>query len=299
MELRVLRYFLTVVQEGNITRAAEVLHITQPTLSRQLTHLEERLGVQLLERGKRHVELTDNGILFYQRAVEIITLADKVEREFAEEQGGVGGTIAIGCTESTAVAMLPNLLKEFSSRYPKVQYDFYNGYGDDIKEKMDKGLVDVALLIEPVEISKYDFIRLSGRDQWGVLIPKSDPLAERVSIHLSDILHCPLIIPKRINIQNEMASWFDEDFNNLHIFSTYNILSNAALLVSQGLGYAICLEGAAHIKEISTLCFIPLEPCRWSGSVLVWRRKQVFNTATSLFIQFMKMMVRLESTKEV
>lgn len=292
MELRVLRYFLTVAQEGNITKAAEQLHVTQPTLSRQLIQLEEELGVQLLERGKRHAELTDNGVLFQQRAAEIIALADKAQREFVEQQGSVGGVVAFGCAETSQASVLVNMLSQFANKYPRVRYDLYNGYGNDIKEKMDKGLLDVALLIEPVESSKYDFIRLPGRERWGVLLPDHDELADKTAISLNDISACPLIMPKRSGIRNEIAGWFEQDYDRLNILATYNILSNATRLVSEGLGYAICLEGAVQLKADSHIRFIPLVPDRYAGSVLAWRKKQVFSPATSLFIQFMKMVIR-------
>lgn len=224
MELRILRYFLAVVREGNITKAAEILHITQPTLSRQLKELEEELGTNLFIRGKREIKLTDEGLLLDQRAKEIIELADKTERQFMEHKNLIGGVVSIGCVESRATLFLPELLEKFSIKYPQVQYDLYNGYADDIKEKIDKGLIDIGLLLEPVEISKYDFIRLPQKERWGVLMKKSDSLAKKESITLEDISVFPLIIPKRAIVQNEIANWFDGDFDKLHIFATYNLL---------------------------------------------------------------------------
>lgn len=294
MELRILRYFLAVVREGNITKAAEILHITQPTLSRQLKELEEELGTNLFIRGKREIKLTDEGLLLDQRAKEIIELADKTERQFMEHKNLIGGVISIGCVESRATLFLPELLEKFSIKYPQVQYDLYNGYADDIKEKIDKGLIDLGLLLEPVEISKYDFIRLPQKERWGVLMQKSDPLAQKESITLKDISVFPLIIPKRAIVQNEIANWFDGDFDKLHIFATYNLLFNAILLVEKGLGYAVCLQGALSIRDNSATCFVPFTPERTTKSVLIWKKNYIFSSASSLFIQTAKMLFKYD-----
>ncbi len=287
-----MRYFLTVAHEGNITRAADMLHITQPTLSRQLMQLEDELGVQLLERGKRQVVLTEDGVLFQQRASEVIALVEKMEQEFARQRDSIAGTVYIGSAETTSAVILPDLLKQFFARYPQVQYDLYSGYGDDVKEKMDKGLIDIALLIEPVETSKYNFIRMPQTERWGVLVPEGDPAMEREFLSLDDLMEKPLILPRRSGIQSEVAGWFDEGYKRLHIYATYNLLSNAALLVRQGLGYALCIQGAARKAE--GVRFIPLEPVKESRSVLVWRKNQMFSGATSLFLQFVKMIVMQE-----
>ena len=294
MELRILRYFLAVVREGNITKAAEILHITQPTLSRQLKELEEELGTNLFIRGKREIKLTDEGLLLDQRAKEIIELADKTERQFIEHKNLIGGVISIGCVESRATLFLPELLEKFSKKYPQVQYDLYNGYADDIKEKIDKGLIDIGLLLEPVEIWKYDFIRLPHNERWGVLMQKSDPLAQKESITLKDISMFPLIIPKRAIVQNEIANWFDGDFNKLHIFATYNLIFNAILLVEKGLGYAVCIQGALSIRDNSTTCFIPLTPEHTTKSVLIWKKNYIFSSASSLFIETAKMLFKYD-----
>lgn len=294
MELRVLRYFLTVAQEGNITKSAESLHMTQPTLSRQLMQLEEELGVTLFERGKRQVVLTDDGVLFHQRAKEVISLVDKIVQEFAEQKDSVGGTVFIGSVESTSAFIIPEMLRQFSERYPMVQYDIYSGYADDIKEKLDKGLLDIGILVEPVETSKYDYVRLPQKEHWGILVRQDDPISERSYITLSEIKDKQLIVPKRTAIRSELSNWFGVDYEELHVYATYNLLSNASLLVEHGLGYAVCLHGAFFSREDTNTRFIPFEPARESGSVLVWRKNQIFSVATSLFIQAAKAMVRPE-----
>lgn len=294
MELRVLRYFLTVVREGNITKAADILHISQPTLSRQLMELEEKLGTNLFVRGKRQIKLTDEGVLFDQRAREIIELADKTEREFMEQKNIIGGVISIGYGESMAALNLPEMIKAFSIKYPQVQYYLYSAYADDIKEKIDKGLIDIGLLQEPVEISKYDFIRLPQEEIWGVLMKKTDPLAQKESVTLKDIATFPLIISRRRIVQNEIANWFDDDYNKLHIFATYNLISNATVLVEKGLGYVVCIQGAVSIGEDSAICFVPFALKRTSRSVFIWKKNYIFSQVASLFIQDAKMLFKYE-----
>lgn len=205
MDVRVLRYFLTVAKVGNITNAAEILHITQPTLSRQLMDLEEELGTSLFTRGKRQITLTDSGLLFQQRAKEIVSLLEKTERDLAEQKDLVGGVVSIGCVESTVSRALPELLEEFSNRHPKVQYELYSADGDDIREKLDRGNIDIGILLEPIEAAKYDYIRLPYQEQWGILMRRDDPLAQKTSIGIQDILTLPLILPRRTIVQNEIA----------------------------------------------------------------------------------------------
>jgi DNA-binding transcriptional LysR family regulator len=288
MDIRILRYFLTVAREGNITKAAEILNITQPTLSRQLMDLEEELKTNLFIRGKRQITLTDSGILFQQRVREIISLLDKTERDLAEHNNLVGGVVSIGCVESIASKMLPDVLEEFSTRHPLVQYELYSADGDDIREKLDRGNIDIGILLEPIEAAKYDYIHLPFQEKWGILMRREDPLAQKHSISIQDIIELPLITPRREIVQNEIASWLGVESDRLHIFASHNLLTNASLLVERGLGYAISVSGAYTIRENDSTCFIPFSPERTTGHVLAWKKNRVFNTATSLFIQFIK-----------
>lgn len=288
MELRVLRYFLTVAQEGNITKAAEILHITQPTLSRQLAQLEEELGIRLFIRGKKQITLTEEGFLLQMRAQEIVGLVDKTESEFTNCQAKVGGIVSIGCVESIGTLILPELLSSFARNYPNVKFDIYNGYGDDIKDKIDKGLVDIGFVLEPIETSKYSFIRLNQREVWGVLMRRDDILASKKFISLEDIKTFSLIIPRRSAVKNEIENWFSEVTDEINIFATYNLLSNVTLLVEKGLGYAVCLQGALSLRDNTETCFVPLIPERSTQSVLIWKKNYIFNSATSLFINMAK-----------
>jgi len=288
MDIRVLRYFLTVAKEGNITKAAEVLHVTQPTLSRQLMELEEEMGVRLFNRGKRQITLTDSGILFQQRIKEIILLLDKTERDLSEKDDLVSGVVSIGCGETIASAMLPEIIANFSAQYPIVQYELYSADGDDIREKLDRGDIDIGILLEPIEAAKYDYIRLPYQEVWGILMRWDDPLAERDSVSVEDILDLPLIPPRRTIMQSEIANWFGVEIERLNIIASHNLLTNASLLVERGLGYAICVCGAYTIRSNDRTIFVPFAPERTTGHVLAWKKNRVFTTATSLFIDLIK-----------
>lgn len=285
MELRTLRYFLAAAQEENITKAADILHVTQPTLSRQMMDLERELGVTLMLRGKNGLTLTDDGIFFRQRAQEIVELADRLEKSFVERQNNISGMVVIGASETVGSQTLARLIKEFSRKYPAVQFTLYNETVDNIKDRLDKGLVDIGLLLEPVDVTKFDYVRLSQQDIWGLLVRDDHPLTEKESLTADDVAPYPLILPLRDNIRVEILHWLGRDEKELTIPLFYTLLSNAALMVAEGLGCAFCMDGALAIRSDPRLRFIPLEPRRVTHSVLVWKKNKIFSPATSLFIQ--------------
>lgn len=272
-------------KEGNITRAADILHITQPTLSRQLKDMEDELGVSLFIRGNQQITLTDAGVLFQQRADELVTLLEKTQRDLADQRNLVGGTVSIGCVESAASQMLPEVLAAFAHEHPMVRYDLYSANGDDIKEKLDRGEIDLGLLLEPVEAAKYDYIRLSIRDVWGIDIGRDHPIAEQGFVSSEEVCELPLILPRREIVQEQIASWLGVEKSQLHIFAVHNLLTNATLLAEAGLGYPVCVEGAYTIRKTKNVCFVPMVPERTTGHVLAWKKNRIFTTATSLFIQ--------------
>lgn len=288
MDLRLLEYFLAVAKAGNITKAAEQLHVTQPTISRQLTELEDAMGAQLLVRGKRQVTLTDAGVLFQQRAEEMVSLMEKTTRDIAQQDDLVGGTVSVGCVESCVSRLLPQVLKAFSARYPSVGYELYSADGDDIREKLDRGELDFGILVEPVETAKYDTIRLPYRDIWGLLMRKDDPLAQRPSVGKDEVLSLPLIPPRREIVQDTIAGWFGVERSQLNIFASHNLLNNAALLVEAGLGYAICVGGSFEIRGGENLCFVPFSPERATGHVLAWKKNRIFHSAASRFRDYIQ-----------
>lgn len=285
VELRTLRYFLAAAQEGNITRAADILHITQPTLSRQIMELERELGTTLMLRGKNGLTLTDDGLFFRQRAGEIVELADRLEQNFTERKSDVSGLIAIGASESVGSRLFARLIKRFSDKYPLIQFHLYNEMADNIRDRLEKGLVDVGLLLEPVDTSRYDFVRLSQKETWGILMRDDHPLAERKTITPDEIAEYPLILPLRERVRNEILNWMRKEEKDLTIPLSYTLLSNAALMVEAGLGCAFCLDGALAIHSSPHLSFVPISPEHTTRSVLVWKKNQMFSPATALFIQ--------------
>ena len=282
-ELRVLKYFLTVAQEENISHAADILHVTQPTLSRQLADLEYELGVKLFRRGNRRITLTESGLLLRRRAEEVLTLIDKIEQEVREPSGPVDGTVSIGSAEAAATEVLPPLLQDFSEKYPQVRYELFTGNADIIKERIDKGLLDIGLLTEPVELSRYEFLRLKERDRWGIITYEHSPLAEKSEVTIDDLKGLPLMLPRRAEVQKNLAHWFGEQADNLQVFATYNLIGNATQLVSQCLCHAFALECA--VTRYNSICFRPLAPDLITSSVLVWKRHQPSSEAVRRFIQ--------------
>lgn len=290
MELRTLRYFLTVAEEENITHAADILHITQPTLSRQMMDLEKELGTTLMIRGKSGLTLTGDGLFLKQRTEEIIELADRLEQAFAERNTYVSGVISIGATEAVGSRLFARLIREFSNKYPQIKFKLYNEMADYIKDSIDKGLIDVGLLLEPIDTAKYDFVRLSQKETWGVLMRDDHPLAGNTSITPEDIAEYPLILPLRERPRREIIDWMKREEKDLNIPVSYTLLSNAALLVEEGMGCAFCLDGALAIRRSPHLRFIPIYPEHTTRSILMWKKNHLFSPATSLFIQEINML---------
>lgn len=288
MEIRVLKYFLTVVREEGINRAAEVLHITQPTLSRQLSGLEEEIGVKLFERGARKITLTREGMLLRRRAEEILSLVQKTEEELTEQEDLVDGKIVIGSGELAAVWILPDLIGAFSEKYPLVTFDLFTANADLVKEQMEKGLVDMGILLEPIDMEKFDFIRLHQKERWVVLMRPGDPLAEKEAVSAKDLEGRPLSLPRRTNIQNELASWFGDSFSKLRVLFTNNFTTNAAVMVQSGLTYAMAVEGSLPFWDKEKIISRPLYPELSASSVLAWRKRQMFSPAVTRFIDHVK-----------
>ena len=272
MEIRVLRYFLAVAREGTIVGAAKFLHVTQPTLSRQLQDLEEELGQQLFLR---------------KRAEEILEIVNRTEGDFNAMGENIGGSVHIGGGESKAMRLIAETIGELRKEYPDIRYNLYSGNAEDVVERLDKGILDFGILIQPVDISKYDSVALPVRDVWGIVMRKDSPLAEKKSVTLRDLQNLPLIC-SRINIRqstvkNAYAEWFGRSFEKLNIVATYNLIYNAALMVESGIGYALALDGLIDAVGNRALCFCPLEPRLESGLNIVWEKYQVFSKAAELF----------------
>lgn len=292
MELRVLRYFLTVAREGSMTAAAEFLHVTQPTLSRQLKDLEQELGKKLFIRSSHSIILTDEGMLLRKRAEEIIDMVDKLETEFSSMEETISGDVFIGGGETDAMRQIAGVVKDLHLRYPNIRYHLYSGNEDDVTERLDKGLLDFGILIQPADLSKYNYFNIPGKDVWGVVMRKDSPLAFKDSIQAVDLLNVPLICSRQAMKQtfskNEFADWFGEDFDKLNVVTTYNLAYNAAIMVDEGIGYAITLDKIVNTSSDSNLCFRSLEPRLESGLNIVWKKHQVFSTAADMFLKEIK-----------
>lgn len=288
MEIRVLRYFLTVVREGGINRAAEVLHITQPTLSRQLSQLEEEAGVKLFHRGARKITLTNEGILLRRRAEEILSLVDRTEKELTRQEELVEGRIVIGCGELAAVQTLSEIIESFHEKYPLVSYDIFTANADLVKEQMEKGLIDIGLLLEPIDMEKFDFIRMTGKERWGVLMCPDDPLANKEAVSAKDLENLPLILPRRSNVQNELSNWLGDSFQSTKVLFTSNLSTNGAIMVQKGLAYSIVIEGSVPFWDKEKIAYRPLYPELIANSALAWKKQQPFGLAAERFIEFVK-----------
>ena len=285
MELRVLRYFLAVAREENITKAAALLHVTQPTLSRQLMQLEEELGVKLFRRGKYRIILTDDGMLLRRRAQEIVDLADKTEREFQRQEGELIGEVAIGAGETNSMTALSQHIASFRREHPLVQFSVYSATADDIQDRLEKGLLDLGLLAEPVDIGRYAFLRMPMRDQWGVWVRRDDPLAQRETAAPEDLVGIPLLLSRREQVRRELAGWFGDCYERLEVAGTFNLILNAANMVRNGVGAAL----GFYIGNVSDeLRFIPLSPPLETGTVLVWRKDQAFSPASEAFLHHVR-----------
>lgn len=288
MDIRVLQYFLAVAREESITRAAETLHMTQPPLSRQLKDLEEEVGKQLLIRGSKKVTLTEDGMLLRKRAEEIIALMEKTKSELSSSDENISGEIYMGSGETEAVSTIAKVAKNLQKEHPLIRYNIYSGDAEHIVERLDKGLIDFGLLVEPFDNSKYDFIQLPVKDTWGVLMRKDSPLAEKDNICAEDLWDKPLIISRQTAISNEMIAWLRKDVSQLNIVATYDLLYNASRFVKMGFGYAITLDKLINTSGDSNLCFRPLYPISEAGLCIVWKKYQVFSRAAEQFIQKLK-----------
>lgn len=286
MEIRVLKYFLMVAREENITKAAALLHLTQPTLSRQLMQLEEELGTKLFHRSKHRILLTDDGMLLKRRAQEIVALAEKTELEFSSHQEAeLTGEISIGCGETQNMTFLSQHMAAFRSQHPLVRFNIYSANADDIKDRIEKGLLDMGLMLEPVDMGKYEFLRMPWQEQWGALVRKDSNLCGKSAVTPEDLAGVPLILSRRESVQNELSNWFGEQYEHLDIAATYNLVLNAVNMVKNGVGAALCFHWMGVYGDLQ---FLPFSPALETGAVLVWKKNQIFPPVVSNFIRFIK-----------
>lgn len=288
MEFRVLQYFLAIAREETISGAAEYLHITQPTLSRQMKELEDTLQKQLFIRGNRKIILTKDGMLLRHRAEEIVSLVEKTESEIMTSNTTISGDIYIGAGETEGMRLIAKVIKKCQQKYPAIKFHLFSGNAQGVADRIEKGLLDFGILIEPANISKYDFIKLPTTDIWGVLMRKDSPLAKLSKITMNDLKDLPLLCSNQEMVKNEISGWMNSNFDTLNIVTTYNLIYNASLLVEEGNGYALTLDRLINTSGDSPLCFRPLEPKIEVGLTLVWKKYQIFSSSASYFLEVLK-----------
>lgn len=274
MEIRLLRYFWAVAQEGNISRAARILNITQPTLSRQIKELEERIGAPLFHREKNQLSLTKDGYFLKDRAEEILTLDDKLEQVFsAKRREQLGGTISIGCVEADNSDTVAMLLEELIGDYPQIKFNLVTGTSDDISDRLEKGILDLAVLIEPVALKEVETLVLPREEKWGFLVSKELFIANQATIQPADIKGLPILCSGRPEVQRLLAEWSNSAFDQLNIVGHYNLIFNVLPLVEHKVGAALAIEGAVADRKLEESVFIPLEPSVKTHCVLVWKKR--------------------------
>lgn len=283
MELRVLQYFLAVAREQSISGAAEILHLSQPTLSRQIKNMEKELGKQLLIRGNRRITLTEEGMILCKRAEEIMELVKKTESEITLSDESIAGDIYIGAGESNSVGYIAKVANALRREYPLVHFHIESGDAQTVYEQLDKGLIDFGLLFGNIDLTKYNSISLPTKDNWGVLMPKDSELAKRDVITPNDLIKEPLIVSRQGITRGELQNWFKLPEEKLNVVATYNLLYNASLLVEEGVGYALCLDKIINTSNCN-LCFKPLYPKLEVSMSIVWKKHQVFSKASNKFL---------------
>lgn len=283
MEIRVLQYFLAVAREQSISGAAEFLHLSQPTLSRQLKDMEEELGKQLFIRGNRRIMLTEEGVILRKRAEEIVDLVHKTEREIMVSDETIAGDIYIGAGETDGVRLIAQIAQNLQKDYPGIHFHISSADAIDVTERLDKGLLDFGILIGTVDETKYECIKLPAIDTWGVLMRRDSPLANKETITPADLLDKPLMVSRQA-LKREIGDWLKQGMGSFHIVSTYNLVYNASLMVDEGMGYALCFDKIINTTG-TNLCFKPLSPKLTVGMQIAWKKYQVFSRASQKFLE--------------
>lgn len=275
MEIRVLRYFLAIAREENMTRAAKYLHVTQPTLSKQIKQLEEEIGKKLFIRSNYSIKLTDEGLLLRKRAEDILSMVDKTIEEFQALDDITGGDIYIGAAESESFSYFATVAKDLQLQYPNVKFHLYSGNTEVIAERLDRGLLDFAIIVQEVDLSKYNYIKIPTSDTWGVIMRKDSPLAKKEYITIEDLIDLPLIVSRQ-GITEDYPKLFKEKLDQLHIVATFDLIYNASVMVKEGFGYALSFDKIVDTSENSELCFRVLKPELKTNMYIIWKKYQVF-----------------------
>ena len=287
MEIRTLRYFLAVAREENMTRAAEQLHVTQPTLSKTLKALEEELGKKLFTRHSFSIRLTDEGVLLRNRAEDLVSMADKITQEFVALDDITGGDIYLGMAESYQIRILARAIKEFRQLYPELHYHITSGDTEQVTEKLDKGLLDFAVLVEEPDRTKYDFLLFPQADVWGLVFPADDPLAKKKAITVDDLIGLPLFCSEQ-SWQNDMPRWCGERIRELRLEGSFRLSYNGSLFAREGLGYLLTFDHLIDTSSESGLVFRPLSPILENRLFLIWKKYQTFSPIAERFLKHLQ-----------
>ncbi|MBR5090647.1 MAG: LysR family transcriptional regulator [Ruminiclostridium sp.] len=287
MEIRVLRYFLEIAREENMTRAAEKLHISQPSLSKEIKKLEEELGHDLFVRTNKSMHLTDEGMLLRKRAEDILSMTDKTIEEFSQLDSITGGEIRIGCAESYLIKHLAQSIRSFKEQYPNFVFHIFSGDTDPVAERLDRGLLDLAVIVEPPNLSKYNYLNVPGCDKWGVVMLRDCPLAAKPEITFDDLYGLPLFCSEQ-SIKADFPRWCGENIDKLNFAGTFNLSYNGSIFVKEGLGYLLTFEHLINTSEENGLCFRPITPALETKMYIIWRKYQVFSPIAELFVKRLK-----------
>lgn len=287
MEIRVLRYFLEIARERSMTRAAERLHLSQPTLSRQMKDLEQELGKKLFRRGSSSVSLTSEGMLLRKRAEDILDMVDKTADEFKALDEITGGEVRIGCAESHQIKHLARVLKKLQKQYALFRYHLSSGNTEQVTERLDRGLFDFAVIVEPPDLSRYNYLEVPDKDTWGVVMRKDSPLAQKERIRVEDLQGLPLICSEQ-SMREDIPRWCGEKVDELLFAGSTNLFYNGSVLVKEGLGYMLTFEHLADTGADSALCFRPLEPPLETKMYIIWKKYQIFTPIAERLLEMFK-----------
>lgn len=291
MEIRVLRYFVEAAREESFTGAALKLHVTQPTLSKQIKELEDELGQKLFVRGNYSVHLTLEGEILYKRALDILEMVDLTASEFASMNEFNGGDIYIGCAESEGISLLAKAAKQLREEQDNLHFHLYSGNAETVCERLDKGLLDFAVVVQNIDLTEYSYLDLPFQDTWGLIMRKDSPMVSKAKIPIESLTHLPLIVSRQ-GATNEMPEWLQKNYDRLNIVATYDLIFNASILVREGLGYALGFDKLVNTGAESILCFRPIEPTITSPMRLIWRKKQRFSRAAELFLEEVRLLCK-------
>ena len=283
MELRVLNYFLAIAREENFTKAAQQLHVTQPTLSRQIADLEQELGVKLFVRSNHNIILTEDGMILKRRAQEILSLADKTKRDFLQKDEALSGTISIGSGEFRSTEYLAKIIAEFRKKYPNVKYEIYSGNAHNIRDYIERGLLDIGLISEPIDMRKYNFVNMPIKEQWGVFAPSDSLLSEKERISPEDLKGMSIVTATGDFNQSRIGKWLGDYREQVEIAATANLPYNEAVLAKENIGVMLSINLNCIYENLR---FIPLYPVLEVATVLAWKKEQIFSATTSAFIDF-------------